>query len=121
MPATTVNITYNNGLNKWQSNTANAAISKSGGIIFNIGNIPNGVSGVRICLSNSNVFGVTFLEYTSNGNQQPAVTGSVGQSSGYNLQNAGSACSASITDDDPYEVTITSSVEEDEAKYAAGA
>ena len=104
---TTVNIQWNSATNKWQANPPIAHISKSGGIIFNIA-FPPTKTGVRICFSNSNVFGVNFLEYTTTGNQTPPVTGSVNQSSPYHLQDAGTVCVPSITLTEPFDVIITS-------------
>src|SRR6187455_1008970 len=105
---TTVNIQWNAGQNKWQASPSSAGISKSGGIIFNIGNIPAGKTGVRLCYANSNVFGVSFLEYTSAGNNSPAVTGSVNQSSPYHCQDGGTTCVPQTDDTEPFDVTITS-------------
>ena len=109
MPATIVNIQWNAGTSSWSG--ASASISKSAGIIFNVA-IGN-TSGVRICLSNSNVFGVTYLDYNTNGNQTPAVTGNVGASSSYHLQNYGTACVPQITAAEPYAIDIGTAVPKD--------
>jgi|ERR1019366_115248 hypothetical protein len=105
---TTVNIQWNSATNKWQASPASVNISTSGGIVFNMA-FPPTKTGVRICFSNSNVFGVNYLEYTTTGNQTPAVTGSVNQSSPYHCQDAGTTCVPQITADEPYDVIITSS------------
>ena len=105
---TTVNIQWNAGPNKWQASPPSVGISISGGIIFNIGAIPAGKTGVRLCFANSNVFGVSFLEYTSAGNKTPPVTGSVNQSSPYHCQDAGTTCVPQSADTEPFDVTITS-------------
>jgi hypothetical protein len=112
---TNVNISWNSGTNQWTANPQTANISKSGGIQFNIAFPTPTKTGVRICFDNSNVFGVNFLEYTSQGNQTPSVTGSVGQSSGYHCQDAGTTCRPSSAADEPFDVTIGSNEDETEA------
>jgi hypothetical protein len=105
---TTVNIEWNSGTSQWTANPRIAKISKSGGIIFNIA-FPPSKPGVRICFSNSDVFGKPSLEYTTTGDKTPPVTGSVDQSSPYHCQDAGTPCVPSLTLAEPFDVIITSS------------
>jgi hypothetical protein len=104
----TVNITYNSGTNTWQANPPSQGFAKSQGITFNIGNIPSGKTGVRLCFSNTAVFGVSFLEYTTSGNKSPNVTGALNASSPYHCQDAGTTCVPQSTATEPFDVTITS-------------
>lgn len=105
---TTVNIQWNSATNKWQANPPIAHISKSGGIIFDVA-FPPSKPGVRLCFSNSDVFGTNVLEYTTTGHKTPAVTGNLNQSSPYHCQDAGTVCVPQTTLDEPFDVIITSS------------
>ena len=107
MPNTPINISFANG--QWQANPSSATVSKAGGVTFNVAASP-GKTGVLICFSNSNVFGVTSLQYAS-GRYSPTITGSVGQSSTYHLQDYGSTCTPGITGTDPFAIDIGSSEE----------
>jgi hypothetical protein len=106
-------ITQNPQSGVYSCNPSSQSISKSAGVTFHTS------VACRVCLANSNVFGVSSIDLAV-GDKNPPVTGAIGASSGFHIQDAGTTCQPQVTEDEPFLVTIGSSEGEPEAEVQKG-